>query len=150
MSYTLKIWPQIFPAFDAEHPGWIAPSPVAGIADSDEAQKLRFAERMREAEEAHAAESAQSLGQARAQVQTLGDVRAAPLAKSDSPESLASTGGYWRWLRWGSGTGADSSTTGVTSVPPKPAAIAESPKSTSWLGGLMGSSGLDKDKDKKA
>ncbi|KZP30789.1 hypothetical protein FIBSPDRAFT_850234 [Athelia psychrophila] len=153
MSWTLKIWPQIFPAFDKEHPGWLGPRPVLGIADDTEAQKLRFGERMREAEAAHAAETAYTA----TLIQKSG-----PAEGADANATVTATGaqsGYWRWLRWGSGSGSSApgsnaaaadSVVPASSKPAAAAAAAEPRKSTSWLGGLTWSSGSDKDKDKKA
>ncbi|KAF7974597.1 hypothetical protein HWV62_11878 [Athelia sp. TMB] len=140
MSYSLKIWPQIFPAFDREHPGWLGPSPVVGIADSAEAQKLRFEARMREAEEAHYAETAAAAPE-----------RVVVHAQHSTPTAEAPAGSkqgsYWSWLRWGSGSGAGSNAADAAKAAPptstKPTVAPE--ESTSWLGGLGGS-----DKDKKA
>lgn len=62
MSWSMNVWPELLPAFNQKHPGWLGPLPdsAAGIVEGSDAQKLQFEQRMRQAEEAHQAEAANS------------------------------------------------------------------------------------------
>lgn len=150
MSWSMNIWPQILPEFDRQHPGWLAPLPPVGIADTAEAQKIGFEERMREAEETHHAEVANAPPE-----------KVVVRSQSLKVDGSGMQGGYWRWLRWGSSgsasegsgsTPAAPSTAATVSTPhpPTPVATEKPRQGTSWLGGLMGGSSSDSEKDKQS
>jgi len=134
-------------------PGLLGPLPPSalGVLEGPEARKAQFEERMKKAEEAHKAEMAAEVEAAPKKIvisSKTGNTKA-------MPENHDLNGGYWKWLRWGSGSVEGKVNSSPPSSPyPLPQPISsvgiETPKpSGSWLRSVTGMSS-DSEKDKKS
>jgi hypothetical protein len=152
ISWSAGIWERLFPGTAQMRPGLLGPLPpsAVGVLEGPEARKAQFEERMKKAEEAHKAEMAAEVEAAPKKIvisSKTGNTKA-------MPENHDLNGGYWKWLRWGSGSVEGK----VNSSPPpspyplpqpiSPSVGIETPKpSGSWLRSVTGmSSGSEKDK----
>ncbi|KIM92196.1 hypothetical protein PILCRDRAFT_810206 [Piloderma croceum F 1598] len=155
LSWSSGVWERVFPGAAQKQPGLFGPLPAStiGILEGQEARKVQFDERMRRAEEAHKAEAAADSESAPKKI-VISSRKAATAKATEEPHDLS--GGYWRWLRWESGSsqGDKNTSPSPTSSPllPRPplSASANKPKpSGSWLRWVTGMSTSDSDNDKK-
>jgi hypothetical protein len=158
ITWSSGVWERLMPETAKEKPGFLGPLPAsaAGIIEGQEARKLQFDERMRRAEAAHKAEAAMDSASVPKKI-VISSKKARKAQAAEESHDLS--GGYWRWLRWGSGSPKEekrkgaSSTSSVSSPPtPPPPSMrpTEKPKPTgSWLRWVTGMSSSSSDNDKK-
>jgi Hypoxia induced protein conserved region len=156
LSWSSGVWERVFPGAAQKQPGLFGPLPAStiGILEGQEARKVQFDGRMRRAEEAHKAEAA-AVSESLPKKIVIPSRKAATAKATEEPHDLG--GGYWRWLRWESGSSQEDKnpSPGPTSssLLPRPplSASADKPKpSGSWLRRVTGMSTSDSDNDKKA